>query len=85
MSISERVNLISSSPTLAITARAKQMKQEGIDVVSFGAGEPDFDTPAYIKEAKFKLAAPSIEISNQILKELNHFLDLFNNFIRNYW
>lgn len=54
MSISERVNLISSSPTLAITARAKQMKQEGIDVIGFGAGEPDFDTPAHIKEAAKK-------------------------------
>lgn len=54
MSISKRVNLISSSPTLAITARAKQMKQEGIDVIGFGAGEPDFDTPAHIKEAAKK-------------------------------
>jgi len=54
MSISERVSLISSSPTLAITAKAKQLKQEGIDVISFGAGEPDFDTPAYIKEAAKK-------------------------------
>ncbi len=54
MSISKRVNLISPSPTLAITARAKQMKQEGIDVIGFGAGEPDFDTPAHIKEAAKK-------------------------------
>jgi aspartate aminotransferase len=54
MSISKRVNLISSSPTLAITAKAKQMKQEGIDVIGFGAGEPDFDTPVHIKEAAKK-------------------------------
>lgn len=42
---------ISPSPTLAIDAKAKQMKSEGIDVIGFGAGEPDFDTPAHIKEA----------------------------------
>ena len=42
---------ISPSPTLAIDAKAKQMKSEGIDVIGFGAGEPDFDTPEHIKEA----------------------------------
>ena len=36
-------------PTLAITSKAKAMKAEGIDVVGFGAGEPDFDTPEHIK------------------------------------
>lgn len=51
MKTSKRVARIPPSETLAITARAKQMKQEGIDVVSFGAGEPDFDTPAHIGEA----------------------------------
>lgn len=50
MSLSKRATLISPSPTLAITAKAKAMKSEGIDVVGFGAGEPDFDTPEYIKE-----------------------------------
>lgn len=51
MSLSKRAGLISPSITLAITAKAKKMKQEGIDVIGFGAGEPDFDTPDYIKEA----------------------------------
>ncbi len=54
MSISKRLSLISPSPTLAITAKAKQMKQEGIDVIGLGAGEPDFDTPIHIKEAAKK-------------------------------
>ncbi|MFH1783711.1 MAG: pyridoxal phosphate-dependent aminotransferase [bacterium] len=54
MSISKRIGAISPSVTLAITAKAKQMKQEGIDVVGFGAGEPDFDTPDYIKKAAVK-------------------------------
>lgn len=51
MSLSKRAGLISPSLTLAITARAKAMRAEGIDVIGFGAGEPDFDTPSYIKEA----------------------------------
>ncbi|MFQ5867798.1 MAG: pyridoxal phosphate-dependent aminotransferase [bacterium] len=54
MSLSKRVSQISPSLTLAITAKAKKMKQDGIDVIGFGAGEPDFDTPDYIKEAAKK-------------------------------
>ncbi len=49
--ISKRALGIAPSPTLAISAKAKQMKADGIDVVSFGAGEPDFDTPEFIKDA----------------------------------
>src|ERR1051326_4817376 len=49
--ISHRAAALSPSLTLAIDAKAKQMKADGQDVVGFGAGEPDFDTPAHIKEA----------------------------------
>ena len=49
--ISKRASKIAPSITLAISAKAKQMQAEGIDVVGFGAGEPDFDTPEPIKEA----------------------------------
>jgi len=51
MSIAKRVLSVAPSVTLAISARAKAMKADGIDVVSFGAGEPDFDTPDHIKQA----------------------------------
>ena len=51
MIISQKAQIISPSPTLAVDAKAKQMKSEGYDVVGFGAGEPDFDTPDYIKSA----------------------------------
>ena len=51
MELSSRIKKVSPSETIAVTTRARQMKADGIDVVSFGAGEPDFDTPAYIKEA----------------------------------
>ena len=52
--ISERAASLSPSLTLAIDAKAKQMKAEGQDVVGFGAGEPDFDTPQHIKDAAIK-------------------------------
>jgi len=51
MSISKKISQISPSPTLSITAKAKKMQAEGINVIGFGAGEPDFDTPINIKEA----------------------------------
>jgi aspartate aminotransferase len=52
--LSPRVQKIKPSPTLAIDSRAKAMKAAGIDVISFGVGEPDFDTPDNIKEAACK-------------------------------
>lgn len=52
--ISNRLMKISPSLTLAIDAKAKQMKKEGVDLVGFGAGEPDFNTPENIKEAGIK-------------------------------
>lgn len=51
MILADRVNKIQPSPTLAIDAKAKALKAQGVDVIGFGAGEPDFDTPANIKEA----------------------------------
>jgi len=51
MKLADRVNKIQPSPTLAIDAKAKALKAQGVDVVGFGAGEPDFDTPANIREA----------------------------------
>jgi aspartate aminotransferase len=54
MDISERMKRISPSMTLAIDAKAKKLKEEGVDVLNFGAGEPDFDTPKPICEAAKK-------------------------------
>lgn len=54
MKLAARVQKIKPSPTLAIDTKAKKMIADGIDVVSFGAGEPDFDTPDHIKEAAIK-------------------------------
>ena len=52
--VNRRVKDMVGSTTLAITARAKQLQAEGHDVVNFGAGEPDFDTPDFIKKAGIK-------------------------------
>ena len=54
MKLAARVSQVTPSITLAIAAKAKAMKAEGIDVCSFSAGEPDFDTPAHIKAAATK-------------------------------
>lgn len=55
MKLSSRINRVQPSPTLAITAKAKAMQADGIDIVSFGAGEPDFPTPEAVR-AKAKSA-----------------------------
>ncbi len=49
--IASRLDRIAPSSTLAVTARARQLKAEGKDVIGLGAGEPDFDTPDHIKDA----------------------------------
>lgn len=80
MYISEKAKSICPSSTLAIDAKFKQMKADGVDVVGFGAGEPDFDTPEYIKEAaiaairdgktKYTPAAGTVELRKAICKKL---------------
>lgn len=78
--IADRALSVSPSLTLEITAKGKKMKEEGIDVVSFGAGEPDFNTPDYIiakaKEAldkgftKYTPASGTVELRKAIAEKL---------------
>ncbi len=80
MKISQRAQSVPPSATIAVTARAKELKAQGVDVIGFGAGEPDFDTPEYIKEAaikalkegktKYTPAAGIIELRTAIAKKL---------------
>ncbi len=51
VSLSQRVQKVKPSPTLAVTARAAKLKAEGKDIIGLGAGEPDFDTPVHIADA----------------------------------
>jgi len=57
ITLSDRVNAVKPSPTLAITARAARLRASGKDIISLGAGEPDFDTPEHIKKAAIKALA----------------------------
>lgn len=80
MQIARRMLRISPSPTLAIDAKAKQMKASGMDIINFGAGEPDFDTPDYIKQAaiaaiqagytKYTPASGSPELKEAVCEKL---------------
>ncbi|MEF9438640.1 MAG: pyridoxal phosphate-dependent aminotransferase, partial [Candidatus Mariimomonas ferrooxydans] len=54
MKLSKRTFSIKPSPTLSLDAKAKSLKAQGVDVINFGGGEPDFDTPDNIKEAAIK-------------------------------
>ena len=80
MELSKKGLTISASPTLAIDAKFKAMKAEGVDVVGFGAGEPDFDTPQHIKEAavlainegktKYTPASGTLELKKAVCEKL---------------
>lgn len=54
MELAQRVQRIKPSPTLAVAARANQLKAAGKDIINLGVGEPDFDTPEHVKEAAIK-------------------------------
>ena len=57
MKIAGRMNKVSPSATLKLTSKAKEMKAKGLPVISFGAGEPDFDTPQAVKDEAVKALA----------------------------
>ena len=54
LKLSDRVQNIKPSPTLAVTNRAAELRAAGKDIIGLGAGEPDFDTPKHIKDAAIK-------------------------------
>lgn len=80
MKITQRAHRITPSLTLELTAKAKKLKEDGRDVVSFGAGEPDFNTPEYIRNAakealdrgmtKYTPASGTVALKSAICKKL---------------
>lgn len=72
MELSRKAQAIEASLTLAITAKAKEMKEKGIDVISFSAGEPDFNTPKNIINAAIK----AMEDGNTKYTSVNGILQL---------
>lgn len=89
LTLSRKVQQVKPSSTLAITAKAKELKQAGIDVVGFGAGEPDFNTPGNINEAavqainggftKYTPASGTIELKKAVSKKFKDFNHLDYN------
>ncbi len=87
LTVSHRCQSISPSPTLAIDARAKEMNAAGVDVIGFGAGEPDFPTPQYIIDAanealemgmtRYTPASGTFELRKAICDKLERDNDLF--------
>jgi len=80
MKIASRLADIKPSITLAVTARAARLRAEGVDVIGFGAGEPDFDTPTHIKDAakraldagmtKYTEVGGTLQLRKAIAKEM---------------
>ncbi|MEK9150235.1 MAG: aminotransferase class I/II-fold pyridoxal phosphate-dependent enzyme, partial [Candidatus Desantisbacteria bacterium] len=80
MNISQRAEYTAPSETLAISAKCKELKKQGVDVVNLSVGEPDFDTPEHIKEAaisainkgftKYTDASGILELKEAIAKKL---------------
>ena len=78
--LASRLSPIKPSITLAVTARAAKLKAEGVDVIGFGAGEPDFDTPTHIKDAakaaldkgdtKYTAVAGTMALRKAVAKDL---------------
>ncbi|GAA5415344.1 aspartate aminotransferase [Paraliobacillus ryukyuensis] len=80
MKLADRVNALTPSTTLAITAKAKSLKNEGHDVIGLGAGEPDFNTPSYILDAakeamdqgftKYTASGGTLELKQAIIDKM---------------
>ena len=83
LTLSKKAQAVKPSSTLAITARAKELKLQGIDVVGFGAGEPDFNTPDNINDAaikaihdgftKYTPASGTVELKEAVSKKFKAF------------
>ena len=86
MKLSKLAKTLKPSATLAITAKAKELKTQGIDVIGFGAGEPDFDTPVNIKEqakksidsgfTKYTAAGGIVELKDAIINRIKNDYEL---------
>ena len=82
LKVSKRAQQVPPSATIAVSSRARELRAQGLDVLSFGAGEPDFDTPDYIKDAataamkagrtKYTAAAGTVELRTAIAQKLKN-------------
>jgi aspartate aminotransferase len=77
--LSDKINSLPISQTVAMTAKAHDLKNQGIDVITLSAGEPDFDIPDYIKLA----AIDAINENYHKYSPVDGFLDLKKLFVKN--
>ncbi|WP_289118275.1 pyridoxal phosphate-dependent aminotransferase [uncultured Idiomarina sp.] len=78
--LSDRINSIQPSPTLAVTQKANELRQQGKDVIGLGVGEPDFDTPEFVKDAaiqaikdgktKYTAVDGIVELKDAVIRKL---------------
>ena len=95
MELSTKILAVKPSATLAIAAKAREMKSQGIDVISLSAGEPDFDTPDFIKESavealrkgqtKYTPVSGTLELRQSICRKLKRDQGLDFRPIRLWW
>jgi aspartate aminotransferase len=91
LSLSTRIQRVKPSPTVALTGRVAQLKAQGRDIVSLGAGEPDFDTPKHIRDAgidainkgitRYTALEGTAELKDAIIAKFQHENDL--TYVRN--
>ena len=77
--LSDRINKLPVSATLAMAAKARELKENGIDIIGLSLGEPDFNTPDFIKNAAIK----AIEDNYNSYTPVDGYLDLKNPFVKN--
>ena len=79
MKLSERVQRLTASPTLEVKMQAERLRSEGVDVIDFGPGEPDFATPAHIREAAKRFGSQCIVISVDVKRHENGNYEVYSH------
>lgn len=77
--LSDRIKNLPVSATLAMAAKARELKENGIDIIGLSLGEPDFNTPDFIKNA----AVQAIEDNYNSYTPVDGYLDLKNLYVKN--
>ena len=65
--LTDKVNNLSASATLAMAAKARELRSKGVDVIGLSLGEPDFNIPEFIKEARLRLLMIIIILTHQLM------------------
>ena len=77
--LSKRINNLPVSATLAMAAKARELKENGIDIIGLSLGEPDFNTPDFIKNAAIKAIEENYNIALEYLNVQPRIIDTITN------